>query len=194
VPKNGSGAPHPYHHGNLRRSLLDEALRVIEEEGPSAVSLRDLARRLGVSHAAPTHHFADKTALFTAIALEGYEQLGAALREPAEDFLDVGLAYVRYSSGHPGHIRVMFQPSLYQVADPEIEEARRRCHEALFTAAARFYPNDDPQRIGLAGWSLMHGIATLWLGRNLDEFGDDPVELARWIAQGALARRAGAAG
>src|SRR3954447_14675783 len=111
-----------YHHGNLRRALMDEALRVIDEDGPSAVSLRELARRIGVSHAAPAHHFADKTALFTAIAIEGQEMLAERMEaavaaggagEEHSRFLDVGLAYVSFASEHPAHILVMYQPSLY---------------------------------------------------------------------------------
>lgn len=182
---------HQYHHGNLRRALLDEALRVIEEDGPSVVSLRELARRIGVSHAAPAHHFADKTALFTAIAVEGQtmlaEGLGAAAGSPADNeghsrFLNVGLAYVQFAAEHPAHIRVMHQPSLYNTDDPEVIAARRRTFEILFATAGAFKPDADAAQVGLAGWALMHGLAALWQGGNLKEFGDDPVALAKWIA------------
>src|SRR5215208_1766242 len=70
-----------YYGGDLRRDLLDAALELIAREGPSAVSLRSLAKRLGVSHAAPANHFPDKAALFTAIATEGFELLGAAITD-----------------------------------------------------------------------------------------------------------------
>jgi AcrR family transcriptional regulator len=172
----------PYHHGNLRRALLDEALRVVDEDGPTGLSLRDLARRLGVSHAAPAHHFADRTALFTALAAEGYELLAVEMEGAGDTFLDVGLAYVRFAVDHPGHIRVMYQPSLYRTDDPAIDAARRRTYEVLFAAASRFLPEADPAQVGLAGWCLMHGLATLWQGGNLRQFAEDPVVLARWIA------------
>ena len=184
-----------YHHGNLRRALMDEALKVIEEEGPSAVSLRDLARRIGVSHAAPAHHFADKTALFTAIATEGQNLLTERMEAASEAdvdvpghgrFLAVGLAYVRFALEKPAHILVMFQPSLYDNEDSEFKDAGLRCFNTLFAAAAEFKPDADPAQVSLAGWSLMHGLTALWQGGNLRQFGDDPVELAKWIAAVAL--------
>jgi AcrR family transcriptional regulator len=170
-----------YHHGNLRRALMDEALRVIDEEGPPAVSLRELARRIGVSHAAPAHHFADKTALFTAIAVEG-QALLADLMEQAETFRECGLAYVRFAVDHPARIRVIFQPSLYDTEDAGLNVARERCFAALFDKASRTMPDADPAQVGLAGWCLMHGLAALWQGDNLAQFGDDPMALANWIA------------
>jgi AcrR family transcriptional regulator len=79
-------APHktarPYHHGDLRRALIDAAVQAIAEVGPAAVSLRDLARRTGVSHAAPAHHFGDKAGLLSAVAADGFRCLAATLREP----------------------------------------------------------------------------------------------------------------
>src|SRR4051794_574241 len=155
-----------YHHGNLRRALMDEALRVIDEDGPSAVSLRELARRIGVSHAAPAHHFADKTALYTAIATEGQIMLAEGMEAAAASggsdhehsrFLDVGLAYVRFAAEHPAHIRVMYQPSLYDTGDTEWQAARQRCFAAFFATAGAFKPEADPAQVGLAGWCLMHG-------------------------------------
>ena len=182
----------PYHHGNLRRALLDEALRVVHEDGPPAVSLRELARRIGVSHAAPQHHFADKTALFTAVAIEGQTLLaegmehavGASDADPAHSyFLDVGLAYVRFAVDHPAHMRVMYQPSLYNSDDADLNAARQRCFATLFESAKRFRPDADPAQVGLAGWCLMHGLAALWQGGTLTPFGEDPVSLANWIAE-----------
>jgi AcrR family transcriptional regulator len=182
-----------YHHGNLRRALLDEALRIVDADGPSAVSLRELARRIGVSHAAPAHHFADKTALFTALAVEGQTMLAEGLEAAAASspddgvahsrFLDVGLAYVRFAAEHPAHIRVMYQPSLYNTDDSQLDAARHRTFETLFTTAGAFKPGLDAAQVGLAGWCLMHGLAALWQGGNLDQFGDDPVALAKWVAE-----------
>jgi AcrR family transcriptional regulator len=173
----------PYHHGNLRRALIDAALQVIEAEGPAALSLRDLARRLGVSHAAPEYHFPDKAALLTAIAAEGSLRLATAMEEAGGDFLQVGLAYVQFVLEHPAHVRVMYEPSLYRTDDPEIEASRQRSYATLFAAAGRFWPEADPAQVGLAGWCLMHGVASLWLGGNLRQFAADPVALARWVAE-----------
>ena len=171
-----------YHHGNLRGPLLEEALRIIEAKGPSALSLRELARRLGVSHAAPAHHFPDKTALLTAIAADGYEKLAQEL-EVSKDkgFLETGLAYVRFTVSHPGHIKVMFEPSLYREEDEALQVAKSRASRELFGSAAAV-ASEDARRIGLAGWCLMHGFATLWLNGNFRDIDDDPEVAARWLA------------
>src|SRR4051794_203129 len=94
-----SASPSPYHHGDLRRVLLDAAVAAIAEHGPAALSLRDLARRAGVSHAAPAHPFDDKAALLTAVAVDGYQRLAERLRaaRTAGTFLDVGVAYVQFA-------------------------------------------------------------------------------------------------
>ncbi|MEV6629611.1 TetR/AcrR family transcriptional regulator [Actinoplanes sp. NPDC051470] len=109
----------PYHHGDLRRALLTEAAVAIEESGVAKLSLRDLARRAGVSHAAPTHHFGDKAGLLTALAVEGYHRLAAELGA-AESFLDGGVAYVRFAVTHRAHFEVMFRPDLYHASDPAV--------------------------------------------------------------------------
>src|SRR5215210_1552970 len=98
--------PRPYHHGDLRRALLDAAVEAIAADGPAAVSLRDLARRAGVSHAAPAHHFGDKAGLLTAVAAQGYQLLAdtlTAARQRSGDFLEVGVAYVRFAVDHRAH-------------------------------------------------------------------------------------------
>src|SRR5437660_3352898 len=84
-----------YHHGNLRRAVLDGALAAIAEHGVAALSLREVARRAGVSHAAPAHHFGDKKGVLTAIAVEGLEGLTAATSAAGGDLLEGGLAYIR---------------------------------------------------------------------------------------------------
>ena len=118
----------PYHHGDLRQAILTAAVAALAESGPARLSLRDLARRAGVSHAAPAHHFGDKAGLLTAIAAEGYnllaDTLTAAQRRTA-DFLEVGVAYVRFAVDHRAHFEVMFHPDLYHPDDPEVATAVR---------------------------------------------------------------------
>ena len=178
-----------YHHGNLREALLAEALRVITDSGPDALSLRELARRLGVSHAAPAHHFADKLSLLTAIAAQGFEWLADGLEQAAsEGFLEVGLAYVRFAVEHPAHLNVMYHPALFRTDDLAIAAARWRASKVLFETAAEFRPEANARQVGLAGWSLMHGLAMLWLGGNLDQVGQDPVSIARWLGQATFGR------
>src|SRR6201997_5846248 len=102
----------PYHHGDLRAAILAEAASLVAERGPDRVSLRELAREAGVSHAAPAHHFTDRRGLFTALAAQGFELLAVALADARPRFLDAALAYVRFAIEHPGHYRVMFDKSL----------------------------------------------------------------------------------
>src|SRR5919201_1889964 len=128
----------PYHHGDLPRVLLDTATQAILEVGPAAVSLRDLARRAGVSHAAPAYHFGDKAGLLTAVAADGFERLGAALREAyarTGSFLEVGVAYVRFAVSHRAHFEVMFRPELYRPDDPELIRAREQARALLYPPA-----------------------------------------------------------
>jgi AcrR family transcriptional regulator len=179
----------PYHHGDLRRALLEAALQAIAEVGPAAVSLRDLARRTGVSHAAPAHHFGDKAGLLTAVATDGFERLAATLREAYQatgSFLEVGVAYVRFAVTHRAQFEVMFRPELYRTDDPELVRARGAARALLYPPAADLTNKADAERVGaaVAAWSLVHGLATLWLNQNLPpELGDDPEQIAREVAR-----------
>ncbi|MDG5802019.1 TetR/AcrR family transcriptional regulator [Streptomyces ossamyceticus] len=173
----------PYHHGDLRRAILRAALDVIAADGPSALSLRDLARRAGVSHAAPAHHFKDRTGLLTAIAAEGHALLATTLTE-ADDLRDAGVRYVRFAREHPAHFQVMFRPELLREDDLELTTARTLSSERLRSAVSTARPEfggADPRLAGIAAWSLSHGFATLLLSHNLDAVvGDrDPEDVFR---------------
>jgi AcrR family transcriptional regulator len=170
--------------------VLRAAVDVIAESGPAAVSLRDLARRAGVSHAAPAYHFGDKAGLLTAVAVEGFSLLGDALvaaYERTESFLEMGVSYVRFAVAHPAHFEVMYRPDLYHSDDPELLAARRRTSELLYGGLASLSDGkagDDSRVAGVAAWSLVHGFATLWLGGNLPpELGADPEAAARSVAR-----------
>ncbi|WP_327355544.1 TetR/AcrR family transcriptional regulator [Streptomyces sp. NBC_01304] len=172
-----------YHHGDLRHAVLTAALDVIAAEGPGALSLRDLARRAGVSHAAPAHHFKDRTGLLTAIAAEGYDLLAEALAD-APELRERGVRYVRFGRAHPAHFQVMFQPELLRGDDPDLVAARERAGEQLRAGVAELEETkrgDDARLAGIAAWSLAHGFATLLLSRNLDgPVGDrDPEDVFR---------------
>jgi AcrR family transcriptional regulator len=178
----------PYHHGDLPRALLEAALQAILEVGPAAVSLRDLARRTGVSHAAPAHHFGDKAGLLTAVAADGFRRLAATLRdtyEATDSFLEVGVAYVRFAVTHRAHFEVMFRPELYHTDDPDLVQARDAARALLYPPAAEAANEGgaDDVRAAVAAWSLVHGLATLWLNQNLPpELGDDPEQITREVA------------
>ncbi|MBB3083297.1 TetR/AcrR family transcriptional regulator [Geodermatophilus sabuli] len=179
----------PYHHGDLRQAVLAAAVDALTESGPARLSLRDLARRAGVSHAAPAHHFGDKAGLLTAVAAEGYNLLAdtlTAAQQRTADFLDVGVAYVRFAVDHRAHFEVMFRPDLYHPDDPAVAAARQRAADALYggvrsVTATRRGP--DIPLAGIAAWSLVHGFATLWLNHALPPgLGDDPQAAARAVA------------
>ena len=174
----------PYHHGNLRAVLLEAALAEIAERGPQALSLRELARRAGVSHAAPAHHFGDKPGLLTAIAAEGFRRLAVVLgrARATGGFLDVGLAYVRFAVDERPYFEVMFRPDLYRRDDPAVVIAQAETARLLYGPAQEAFPEGDTSRTGIAGWAFVHGFASLWLGGNLQALGDDPVAAARAVA------------
>lgn len=186
-----------YYGGDLRRDLLDAALDVIRDDGPSGLSLRAVARRVGVSHAAPKHHFADKAALFTAIATEGFEQLGGVLREamtstgdPVDAFRRAGVAYVRYAVDHPAHFRVMWRNDLH-MDDAELEAAGQRAFDALVGGAERaqaagWAAGVSAQDVAVVAWSSVHGLAQLSLDGPLPEMDGRGVDALSEVVAAAL--------
>lgn len=171
-----------YHHGNLRRAVIDAAVAAIAESGTAGWSLRELARRAGVSHAAPAHHFGDKAGLLTAVAAEGYGLFADALEAAGGDLHAMGLAYVRFAVGHRAHFEVMFTPGLYRPDDPDVTAARARAGRVLAEGVRGVSPHGqgDERAARLAAWSIVHGFAHLWLSGALPaDLGDDPVAAAR---------------
>ncbi|MFD1535075.1 TetR/AcrR family transcriptional regulator [Pseudonocardia aurantiaca] len=184
----------PYHHGHLRRALLDTALEAITEQGPAAVSLRDVARRAGVSHAAPTHHFRDKAGLLTALAAEGWTLLADALSAAAargEGFAELGVTYVLFATSHPGHFAVMRAPGLVRRDDPDLRAAQQRAGALLQAGAAQHDARagaggapGDHATTSLAAWSLVHGLSALLVeGAVKPEPGTDVATLARSVTR-----------
>jgi AcrR family transcriptional regulator len=154
---------------------MDAAVATVAADGPAAVSLRGLAARAGVSHAAPVHHFGDKAGLFTAVAVEGFDLLADELGETWEgtgDFLEVGVRYVHFALSHPGHFAVMFHPDLQRGGDPELQRSKERAFATLrgpIVASGKAKDRRSLQAVSLASWSIVHGLATLILSGNLPE-------------------------
>jgi AcrR family transcriptional regulator len=186
-------APRAYHHGGLRQAVIEAAVDEVEAVGAANLSMREIARRAGVSHAAPAHHFGDKAGIFTAIAIEGFRLATEATREAAggpNGLIDGGLAYVLFAIGHRGHYEVMFRPELYDADDPELVAARDAAFQVLHDAARAAVGDDTTDVSGLvvASWSLAHGFATLWLQGNLeDQFGTDVAGIAAHVSSGIIA-------
>lgn len=173
----------PYHHGDLRPALLRAAVEAIAQRGAAAMSLRDVARRAGVTHTAAAYHFGDKAGLLTAVAIEGYGLLArtlSATQREQESFLEVGVSYVRFAVTHPAHFEVMFHPRLHHADDAELQDAKRQTAALLYGTTD---PDEEQLAAGIAAWSIVHGLATLWLNGNLPSaLGDDPEEIARVVA------------
>ena len=173
-----------YHHGDLKATILAEAAVLVADRGADGLSLRELARAAGVSHAAPAHHFTDRRGLFTALATEGFGMLAVALKDARPDFLDAALAYVRFALGHPGHYEVMFDKSLYDATDPELVSAETAAGAELAAGVGTLddpRANDDPQAAALAAWSLVHGFSLLWLNKAIDDE-TDPMATVHRVA------------
>jgi AcrR family transcriptional regulator len=182
-----------YHHGDLRRALLDAAFRLVRSGGPPALTLRAAARLAGVSQAAPYRHFADKQALLAAVAEEGFRAMTAAMRramsphgdEPLLKFRALGLGYVGFARSHPAHFRVMFGPELAdRSAYPSLAEAAAEAFTLLVAAIADcqkagFAREGDPEEFAVTAWSTVHGLSALIVngqmgGRDapIDELGE----------------------
>jgi AcrR family transcriptional regulator len=182
----------PYHHGNLRQVLLEEAAEAIREDGVGGLSLRDLARRVGVSHGAPARHFPDKAALLTALATDALERFQAALlggmAEAGDSALDrhraIGMGYVRFAVEHPAYFRLMTSRRDFFEPDDEFDAAYQRLYETIreATIAAQqegWATGRDPDDLLIASWSVVHGFAMLWVeGGIQDHFGSIDPEIA----------------
>lgn len=155
-----------YHHGDLRRTLLQRAADCIVSRGLGGVSLRSLAREAGVSHAAPAHHFGSRAGLLSALAAEGFELLARQLRQAGDsgEFIDVGVAYVRFATEFPAHFEVMFRPDLLDEADPALLAAKQEAFSVLRSGVDDMAVQGrtaDAAAAVVAGWSLVHGLAVL---------------------------------
>jgi AcrR family transcriptional regulator len=168
-----------YHHGDLPAALIAAALEIVEESGVGALTLRGVARRVGVSHAAPAHHFRDRRALIAAVAAEGFRLLherisvetGASAGRAA--LHACGRAYIRFAVAHPARFRVMFSPELADKTDqPELAAAADATHGLLLAAvrdaqALHQVRGGDPESIAALAWATVHGYSWLVIDRQL---------------------------
>jgi AcrR family transcriptional regulator len=168
-----SPAKMAYHHGDLRSALVNAALELLEEGGETALSLRAVARRAGVSSAAPYRHYEDREALVSAVAAVGYRELAGRLAaaHPApstpEQLADVAVAYVQFALERPALFRIMFG----ELCDRDNEErvaATAAVSLYLQEIVARCFPQSDPEALAPAIWALVHGLAFLYLDGKLD--------------------------
>ncbi len=161
-----------YHHGDLPAALRAATAELVAERGPSGFSLREVARRAGVSHAAPAHHFGDASGLLTSLAAEGFATLAANLEAAVEGIDDAaerltacGKAYVRTALTSPGHFGVILQQDLLHDDDAELLEASLRAYQCLQatieTVRDQLNPDLDVDRAATMCWASMQGLVTL---------------------------------
>jgi AcrR family transcriptional regulator len=181
-----------YHHGDLRRALLDEAVRTIQKDGVEALTLRTIGVRLGVSRTALYRHFADKRALLSAVATEGFRLLRERLVEAwgsggVSGFDAMGVAYVRFAMGNPSHYRVMFGGFVDSAPrDEDLTREGTAAFNALVNAIVALQTEgavrkDDPVQLARFIWAGVHGISMLIIDgqfRQLKSQIDDLIHFA----------------
>lgn len=177
-----------YHHGDLRAALVQAAEEILEEQGLAALSIREAARRAGVSHNAPYRHFPDRDSLLAELAAEGFRRLGAELA--AHGGREMGEAYVRFALAHPERFRLMFGARLKH---PVLQEAAQRTYGALVSAFRKDRAVADPEKAAAAAWSLVHGLAQLLLdghfaGQNREAFVKGVIGAVRFATANIPAR------
>jgi AcrR family transcriptional regulator len=182
----------PYHHGNLRSALLDAAERTVRERGVGELSLRELARDVGVSHGAPRRHFPDRQALLDALAQNGFERLRTELRTAVDDAGDefearlhaTAAAYIRFATADPALLELMFAVKHREGAEV-LQEAAENTFAVMMEVVVqgqsegRLEPG-DPERVGLVLFATIQGIAALLTGgmvapEQLDELLSDSI-------------------
>ncbi|MEE2691225.1 MAG: TetR/AcrR family transcriptional regulator [Pseudomonadota bacterium] len=171
-----------YHHGDLKRALVEAARALLEKEGVAGTSLRAAARKAGVSQTAPYHHFEDKNALLAAVAAEGFKAFEATTRammakagdDPQAKFLESGVAYVKFATQHPALFRLMFGSVVENPENfPELAAAGDRAFRTLvenMTAVIETAGGDAGKAplFALSEWARVHGLATLLVDGGLD--------------------------
>jgi AcrR family transcriptional regulator len=163
-----------YHHGNLRRELLDRAAQVITEQGVEDLSLRALAQQLGVSHAAPARHFKDKADLLRALAKEGFQKIteyilaaaDAAGPDPLARYVALGHAFVRFSRQFPAYYKISIHPEVMAQADDELKELHRVRSVILFDTArqaqaAGWLEGEDLEAAVAFSFAAVRGLAAV---------------------------------
>lgn len=173
--------PTGYHHGDLRNALLAATDTLLAEAGLEKFTLREVARRAGVSHGAPAHHFGDVSGLLSAYAAEGFAELARAMARrraaapsaPFAQLLAVGLAYVDQALAHRARFQLMFRSDCLDPASVPLTTARDEAYAHLVACIARIDPGPDPaaelrrRRKTALAWSMVHGFATLMLDNAL---------------------------
>jgi AcrR family transcriptional regulator len=195
--------PKPYHHGHLREALLQAAIELIAEVEPAGFTLREVARRAGVSHNAPYRHFPDGEDLLAAVAAQGFRELNEAMLEAVRHqrssvgrLKRAGLAYVEFALRRPEHFTVMFDAAVSKHKTPDSAEAAEQAFGTLVSLVKCCQdegrlPSGDLHQFALLAWSMVHGIAKLATAKRLPyESTADVLKFARFVIDKSLPVRA----
>ncbi len=206
APRSRKRSARAYHHGDLKAALVDAAVEILRREGPEALTLREVARRVGVSQAAPYRHFTDRRALVAAVAERGFARLQQTMLEGVRSpdgrpgLKQVAVAYVRFGLANPAEYRVMFGPEVAITDDlPLLRDTARPVLGFVAEGIAQLQKagligDGDPRLMAVATWSTLHGLVMLTLdgqtasvAPNVDVLVD---EVTRMMMFG-MARRTG---
>jgi AcrR family transcriptional regulator len=171
-----------YHHGDLRATLLQAAGKRLERKGIAALSLREVARRAGVSHNAPYRHFAGREGLLAALAAQGFERLGQAMR--GQTGRGMGEAYVRFALQHPQRFRLMFGGQIELERYPQLRAAASSAFGQLQSAFSGY--GGDARSAAAAAWSLVHGLSHLILDGHFAQRDEEFVKRILAVVRFAL--------
>jgi AcrR family transcriptional regulator len=188
-----------YHHGDLPTALLASVESAVADCGVSGVSLRDVARRAGVSHSAPAHHFGSKAGLLTAFATAGYQLLAESVikevaaadaRDGAAELAAIGRGYVAFALAHRAHFEVMFRLDSLDPGNAQFAAASEAAYGLLIATIERCRAEGrlhgrSPEVVAVSAWSLVHGLAALWISGRLSEriAEQDPWRLAAAVSE-----------
>lgn len=181
--------PRPYHHGDLRRALIDAGMRLVAERGMARFTLREVARAADVSPSAPYHHFENLAALVEALAIECFDRLTSVLRQaaditpstPLDRLQAIGVAYVRFAMEQPGVFAFLFRPELRSApgatpddASPAVAAAAGRMHQLVIETVAAgqrdgLIESGNASLLAMTCWCTVHGLATLLLHGELGQ-------------------------
>ncbi len=169
-----------YHHGDLKNALIRAGIEILSKDGRQALSLRNVAKKAGVSHAAPYAHFADKQALIAAIAAEGYKKLYQQLvtaqqsqPDPLNRLLAVSRAYVQFAIDEPDHFKITFSGVVEaEQSYPEYVEQSKHCFALVVAVVAEcqtigILPAGDTELTAVSIWACIHGFVQLLLANQL---------------------------
>jgi AcrR family transcriptional regulator len=182
-----------YHHGDLREALIAATEDILAKEGAEFFTLRAVARRAGVSPAAPSHHFGNAAGLLVAVGLRGYAELTRMLKEagegagtPIERLHAQGTAYVRFALRYPGRFELMFSNKRRLIGDDRLKGAGKAAYEEMERTLGEVVPAKDARVAAIAAWSTIHGFAKLAIEGKFDAAGKSSEKVIKGVLEPML--------